>query len=599
MCGLFGHARLEHGERDRSRAALDVLRHRGPDQWGEWSNSQVYMGHRRLSILDLSEHGRQPMVSDDGRVIIAVNGEIYNFRALRGALETGSGARFRSESDSEVLLHGYRAWGISGVLDRLDGMYAFSIYDAETRRLFLARDRVGIKPLYYAMWRGGIVWASELKALEAVLANDGLEVDPTAVYDFLTYWYVPTPKTLYRKVFKLEPAHYLEFDVYTGAMSKSRYWALEPAVESITPDDAAEHLRALVSQSVREQLVSDVPVGFFLSGGMDSSVLVAEAAAAGADVRTYTIGFDVTAHDETPYAAVVAARFGTKHHARRLTLSAAADSFPSLRPWYDEPFADTSALPTFLVSRFARETVTVALSGEGGDEVFGGYSSYLTFERRLARRLANIPGLGAVASTVRRALLVPGVRKVGRRLEPFLLNDDVELFARVRSRMLARDKQEYADRLGIDPAYDPYWHFRAFYRTDLPVLTRLQYLDFHTLLPDDLLTKVDRASMAVGLEVRVPFLAKGVIDFAFSLPEHVRFLGGRLKGLLKYAYRDRLPAEILGRPKKGFSIPTRAWSEGLLGGGSSQETILRSLFPRELDAAMNRGRVAEPVVGLR
>jgi asparagine synthase (glutamine-hydrolysing) len=583
MCGLFGYVHCGGVPPTTGAAALRALAHRGPDQQGEWTDARVYMGHRRLSIIDLSDRARQPFVSEDGAVVVTVNGEIYNFQQLRSELS----ARhcFRTKSDSEVVLHGYVEWGIRGLLDRLEGMYAFCIHDLRANRLFLARDRVGIKPLYYSVRAKCIAWASELKALEIFLGAAQLEADVTAIYDFLTYLYVPSPKTLYKDVFKLEPAHYLEVDVTDGSVSGRRYWQLGTVQVADCIDVAAERLRSMIGAAVRAQLCSDVPVGFFLSGGVDSSVVVCEAATAGAPVHTYCIGFDDPHHDETQFAQRVASRFHTQHDTRILERSQIGPMFANLKAWFDEPFADTSAFPTYLVSKFARETCKVVLTGDGGDEVFGGYTWYTRFSRHMdARALAPrrlLPAVSRIRTRFRHSL----AGRVANRLELGMLNE-LELHARLLGGLLKDEKRRYRHELGIAADYDDFWHFRRYYKPELPTITRLQYLDFHTYLPDDILTKVDRVSMAVSLEARVPLLATEVVEYAFSLPESIRFYGGKSKGVLKHAYRDLLPAETIERDKRGFSIPARSYVREVVAPGSTkQEAILDKLYGAVLSAA--------------
>ena len=576
MCGLFGYVCPDNVRPETRHAALDTLAHRGPDQQGEWVSPNVYIGHRRLSILDLSERARQPFVSDDHAVVVSVNGEVYNFQELRRQLSAKH--HFCTTSDSEVVLHGYREWGIRGLLSRLEGMYAFCIHDTRENRLFLARDRVGIKPLYYSVRGRCISWASELKALEMFLGTGGLELDATGMYDFLTYLYVPSPKTMYKDVFKLEPAHYIDVDVARGSLQKHCYWQLVVHESTDSIDVAAERIRGMIGSAVGAQLCSDVPVGFFLSGGIDSSVVVSEAAKAGHTVHTYSIGFDDEEHDETAFAKLVAERFGTQHRTRTLRRAEIAPMFVKLREWFDEPFADTSAFPSHLVSRFARETCKVVLTGDGGDEVFGGYGWYTAFsthvdDTQLVPR-SWLAFLSSIRGRSRRSL----VGRLANRIELGLLSE-LELHTRLLGGLLKEQKRRQAVDLGIASDYDDYWHFRKFYRPELPVITRLQYLDFHTYLPDDILTKVDRTSMAVSLEARVPLLATEIVEYAFSLPEQVRLHGKRNKGLLKYAYRERLPPETIDRDKQGFSIPARTYAREIAARGrSKQEVILTELY---------------------
>lgn len=574
MCGIFGHTRYDAADVDRSRRALHTLSHRGPDQWSDWQDERVYSGHRRLSIIDLSERGRQPMLDESGQVVLSANGEIYNFRDLR--LELERDAVFRSESDSEVLLHGYRAWGIDGLLERIDGMFAFALYDAQLGKIFLARDRLGIKPLYYA-WNGELAWASELKALTSFF-GDRLRVDPTALYDFLTYLYVPSPKTLYRDVFKLLPGELVEFDCADKRLTTRRYWHLSSMPGDVGLREGAARIRELVGRSVSDQMVSDVPVGFFLSGGIDSSVVVAEATECSDSVHTFTIGFTDANRDETPHANRIAELFGTRHTVEMLSVPDVAELFGDLRTWYDEPFGDTSAFPSYLVARLARRRATVVLTGDGGDEVFGGYNRYRRLGTGLVRRLPRIPALRPLTASAGRSSNRT-LRRVSRRLETALVASDLENYVRVMGGMVREEKQRYAEAWEIPADYDDYWYFRQHLRDDLPPRRRLQYLDLHTYLHDDILTKMDRVSMAVSLEARVPLLSHKVVEYAFGLPEDVTYAGGELKGVLRRAYADVLPDEILARPKQGFSIPPTAYREELdIQGHDRQVTILTRLF---------------------
>lgn len=579
MCGLFGFVAADGGvaaRLEKARAARDTLIHRGPDQAGEWHDEHAYVGHRRLSIIDTSEAGRQPMASDDGAVVIAANGEIYNFRALRAELEA-AGAAFRSGSDSEVILHGYRFWGIEKLLAKIDGMYAFSIYDAAQGMLYLVRDRAGIKPLYYG-WRGGVLsWASELKALVAFHGRDALTVDNTALYDFLTYRYVPSPKSCYREIGKLPPAHLLRLDIASGQMEVRRYWQLPFGDEPVDEKQASEELAHLLARSVSEQMVADVPVGFFLSGGVDSSLVTALAARDGHMVNTFSIGFGIEGFDETPYAEMVARHVGARHRTDIITPDLDLPFPDWLLQLYDEPFADTSALPTWYVARHARKAATVVLTGDGGDELFGGYRWYGEMPRhaRYAWLLRRVPGW------VARDFPVGRVRRVLAAMsgEPDLLASLNTLFFTPSSRETrARARSE----LGIPADYDDMWFFRQFWRPqDMPLRKALQYLDFHTFLPDDCLTKVDRATMAHSLEARVPFLSLALMEFAFRQPESFLYRDGRLKGGLKHAFQDLLPQAIHDRGKKGFSLPWAKW-HGQLGSGRQ---LTASVLERFLQTA--------------
>lgn len=573
MCGFVGGTDPSWNY----AAALASIEHRGPDDGRLHLDGPVHVGFRRLAIIDLDAAAGQPMFADDGRTWIVFNGEIYGFLALRKELEN-RGRRFRTNSDTEVILQAFAEWG-DAFVDHIDGMFAIAIWDAASNKLKLWRDRPGIKPLYYYYDGRRFAFASELKALERALDPGDLVPDETALYDFLSYRYIPAPKTLYRNCFKLPPAHRLAFDPGTGTLSEPvAYWEIEVPRQPapITADVAAEELRALIDESVRDQMIADVPLGFFLSGGVDSSVVVAAASGLGGDVSTFSIGFDSDDSSETPYAREVARLFGTKHHERILSQSAAGDLLPNLKTWFDEPFADESALPTYLVSKVARENVTVVLTGDGGDEVFGGYSTYPRFERY--DRLPSWPaGMDNLTWVLRRPF---GKRSAVARVTSLVelaFSDGPRLWGKIMLGMPEAAKSEYRSRFGIPADYDDWWHFREHWRDDLPLRTRLQLVDFHTFMPGLVLTKVDRTTMAVSLEARVPFLARRIVEFSFGLPEPVRYHDGQLKGLLKYAYRGILPDDILHRRKKGFGIP-RYYLQDLDSGLFIQDHLLRSLY---------------------
>ena len=581
MCGLFGYIDLQNSSLDekaieRAREALNTLTHRGPDQWSESVQGPVYMGHRRLSILDLSESGRQPM--RDGDVTITVNGEIYNFQPLRKELRED---RFKSSSDSEVVLHGYREWGIHKLLEKIDGMYAFTVFDAKNGELHLVRDRAGIKPLYYAHIDNKLVWASELKAIEKFFDGQGvLKTDNTALYDFLTYRYIPAPKTMYQNVFKLEAGHILTVNLDSKQSSPRRYWVLEPSNNTHSVAENCEQLRALIGKSVKEQMVSDVPIGFFLSGGLDSSVVVAEAVQHATNPATFSIGFDHKAHDETHYAEMVAKHCATNQRTEIISVDDALDLPTQMRRWYDEPFADNSALPSYYVSKFAKQHSTVVLTGDGGDELFGGYRWYKRFPafQKAQAPVVSIFQKGPCLSWARGQSGV--LRKVLERVDLFTHFDPLALYAALVGGAPTQSRKAYAEYLEIPQDYDPYWSFRRYWREDLPTRKRLQYLDFHTFLPEDIFTKVDRVSMAVSLEARVPLLSREIIEFAFSLPESFLYLNGQLKGGFKEAYRDALPPDIIDRPKKGFSVPMHIWGKKTLEGDNSFEEEVFAHFKK-------------------
>lgn len=573
MCGFVGGTdpSLRFGE------ALDTLVHRGPDAGELRLVAPVYVGFRRLSIIDLKASANQPMLAPDGTSWIVFNGEVYGYRELRADLAK-RGHVFHTDSDTEVVLHAYLEWGAE-FIDRIDGMFAIAIWDARSQQLRLYRDRPGIKPLYYFYDGRRFVFASELKAIEKALGADNLAIDGTACYDFLGYRYVPAPKTLYKRCYKLPPAHELVYTPATGALqSPRRYWQIAIPREPRTPplESCCEELRALIATSVAEQMIADVPLGFFLSGGVDSSVVVAAAASTGAHVATFSIGFDSDAVSETPFARAVASRFGTDHHERILTQASAQELLPKLKSWFDEPFADESALPTYLVSAAARQHVTVVLTGDGGDEVFGGYRTYARYAR-YARWPSWPPQVERLTYSLRRPFQR---RHVVSRIVTLLetaFSDGPNLWAKLMGGMSTPAKKAYARELEIPRDYDDWWHYREFWRDDLPLRTRLQYLDFHTFMPGLVLTKVDRTSMAVSLEARVPLLARRVVEFSFGIAESLRYHRNEPKGLLRHAYRGVLPDHILDRRKKGFGIP-RYYLKDVSGGRVIQEHVLRSLF---------------------
>ena len=555
MCGIFGLI-TENLNIERARLSLDTLKHRGPDQWGEYIEIELYLGHRRLSIIDLSENGRQPMISEDGNVIITVNGEIYNYREIRNELKQIY--NFRSESDSEVILHGYRHFGINGLLERIDGMFAFCIYDKKKQKIFLVRDRAGIKPLFYGIINGTYIWASELKAIEKYF-NGQLQKDNSAIYDYLTYSYIPSPKTLYKNAYKLKPAHYLEIDLQNMTSNLVNYWSIKKElVNNITISEAGEQLRLLVRKSVKEQLMSDVPLGYFLSGGIDSSIVVYEASKVNDNNKTYTIGFEDPVHSEAVYARAIAHLCKTQHKERKLSEEDTIRLLPNMLEWYDEPYGDTSAVPSFLVSKFAREEVTVALTGDGGDELFGGYLWYRNFIKYSNKNI-HLPVNNLLLNIRNRnRYRIPG--KISNRLLNFNL-DKQSLYVKLLGGMLKEEKTNYRSLLNIEKDYDDYWCFKSLGTKEKIGIKDLMLLDFETYLPDDILTKMDRVSMAVSLEVRVPLLSRELIEFTFSLPEEILLYQGNLKGLVRYAYKDLLPEEILNRKKRGFNIPVHKWDQ--------------------------------------
>jgi len=573
MCGIAGLFHLttpKPVDPARVERMCAALAHRGPDGAGVWTAPGVGLGHRRLSIIDVAG-SPQPMASSDGRAMLVFNGEIYNFRELRAELRAG-GAEFRTGGDSEVILAAWQRWGPE-CLPRLQGMFAFALYDTVQRTLFLARDRLGVKPLFYApLSDGSLAFASELKGL---LVHPLLrrEIDPLAIEDYLTWGYVPDHRSILAGVHKLAAGHSLLLRHGAALPASSCWWDVSFADRHRgKPADLEAELVHLLRQAVTSRMVADVPLGAFLSGGVDSSSVVAlMAEASNEPVRTCSIGFDVGALDETSYADRIARQFATDHRARTVS----ADDFAqadSLAAMFDEPFADASALPTWRVCQLAREKVTVALSGDGADEAFAGYrrQRFQHHEERLrgllpqAVRSAVFGGLGHVYP---KADWAP--RPLRAKTTLLALAESGEA---AYARALAINTPAGRDRL-----YSPeFRRLRGDYRAEQPLidqmrgaparsgLDRAQYADLKFWLPGDILTKVDRTSMAVGLEAREPLLDHRLIEFAAGLPEGLRVRGGQGKWLLKAAMRRYLPDEILFRPKQGFVTPLAQWFRGPL-----------------------------------
>jgi asparagine synthase (glutamine-hydrolysing) len=570
MCGIAGILHPAAAAREPRRQAVErmisTLTHRGPDDEGCFLDDLVALGHRRLSIIDL-EGGRQPMSNESGDVWIVFNGEIYNHRDLQRILE-GKGHTFRTRSDTEAIVHAYEEWG-PACLDRLLGMFAFAIWDAPRRRLFLARDRVGKKPLYYTRLAGGVLlFGSELKALTAY-PDLPLSIDLEALSDFLTLTYVPRAKSIFRGVHKLLPGHYLIADA-AGVTVRS-YWDVSFA-GAAGEANAAERVAELLRGAVTDRLESDVPLGAFLSGGIDSSAVVAfMAQAMRTPVITAAIAFPERQFDESRYARQVAELFCTDHREHTVT-TAAIDVLDRLIWHYDEPFADSSAVPTYYVAQLARERVTVALSGDGGDESFAGYRRYYYDVRENAVRellpaSLRQPVFGALGALYPKADYLPQVFR-GKTFLSNVARTPWEAYLHTVSGMDESDKNRLlsADTRAALGGYRTADLFAELYAAagDTDALGRIQYIDFKTYLPDDILTKVDRASMASSLEVRCPLLDHRLIEYAAALPSRVKLRGTRTKVILKEALRGVLPSEILERRKMGFAMPVGDWLRGPL-----------------------------------
>ncbi|MFF5262487.1 asparagine synthase (glutamine-hydrolyzing) [Actinomadura viridis] len=560
MCGIAGTASTGRADPRLIRRMCDAMVHRGPDGSGFHDGEHAALGMRRLAIIDVAG-GDQPVYNEDGTVAAVFNGEIYNFGALREDL-IRRGHRFTTSGDSECLVHLYEEYG-DDLVHRLRGMFAFAIWDGGRGRLLLARDRVGKKPLYYRANGTSLTFGSELKTL---MQDPGIprEVDPVALHHYLTYQYVPAPWSIYSEVRKLPPGHLLVWR--DGAFDVRRYWRLDFTPRQVSgEEEAAERLRELLLEATRIRMTSERPLGAFLSGGIDSSAVVAAMAMeSSAPVKTFSIGFDERRFDERQYARMVAERYGTDHH--ELVVSPSVlDVLPTLAWHYDEPFADSSAIPSFYVARMGREHVTVVLNGDGGDECFGGYRRYVAMMRtgRVAVPAALRPSLGRFGTLLTaRSSSRTHLRRAGRVLE-LLGQPAPRRYARLMSYFTPEQKFElYTDALrerlaGIDSYRlmdDAFAASRA--GSDIG---RIMDVDVNTYLPGDLLVKMDIATMANSLEARSPFLDHHLMEWAAGLPAGMKIRSGTTKYLLKKAVAEWLPPELIARPKMGFGVPLAAW----------------------------------------
>jgi asparagine synthase (glutamine-hydrolysing) len=585
MCGIAGFVESSTSASpvgpDDSRALVqrmcDVIRHRGPDDEGVWVAQGVALGMRRLSIIDLST-GHQPIHNEDRTVWIVFNGEIYNFPELRRELEA-AGHRFYTSTDTEVIVHAYEQWG-KDALARLRGMFGLAIWDSARRLLLIARDRIGIKPMHYATVDGRLYFGSELKSL--LEAPDlPRDLDPDALDHYLSFLYTPRDGSIFKSVRKLPPGHLLTWQ--DGRVAVEQFWQM-PAYETFkgSEAEAVSQLRDVLTDAVRSHLISDVPLGAFLSGGIDSSLVVGMMSqVSGSRVKTFSIGFDEPEFDELEAARRVAQHFGTEHHEFVVKPDGVA-ILDRLISHFDEPFADSSAIPTWYVSEMARRHVTVVLSGDGGDELFGGYDRYVPHPRVVAFDRYSPLALRGVAAMAA-AGLPHGVRgknflrHVGRDAQGRYL-DAIRFFgADEKPALLTPDVR--AALAGPDPETVLARHFRRF--AHLPWASQMMRFDAETYLPEDVLTKVDRMSMAHSIESRVPLLDNEVIAFASALPSSMKIKNGRRKHVLKEVAATLLPPDILNRPKQGFGVPLGTWFRG----------NLRELFADTLlsPAALQRG----------
>jgi asparagine synthase (glutamine-hydrolysing) len=560
ICGVLHKDRHQPVEQIAIKRMCDAIVHRGPDDEGYHVAGQVGLGMRRLSIIDL-ETGSQPIYNEDHSCVIVFNGEIYNHQEIRHQLEA-RGHRFRTHSDTEAIVHAYEEYG-DACPEYLNGMFAFAIWDERRQRLFLARDRLGIKPLYYSVESERLVFGSELKSLLQI-RDMSKTIDGKALDNFLTFEYIPAPATIFEQIRKLPPAHTLGYE--QGTIRIQRYWSLRYQRSSESEEKLAERLRELLYDAVKIRLMSDVPLGAFLSGGLDSSSIVAMMRRATDSVKTFSIGFDDSTYNELPFARAVASAFHTEHYEEFLDPDIVSLADRLLRH-LDEPFGDFSIFPTYLVSQMARKYVTVVLSGDGGDELLAGYDTYLA--DRMARQYQLLPAV------VRRGIINPAVRRLpptrkkkglinrarrfveGLQLPPHLQHVRWMIFLQ-ESDKVDLYRSDYRDSLR---EHNPYRFIEEKLKEidSQDPLDQQEYVDITTYLVDNILVKVDRMSMATSLETRVPFLDHRFVEFAASIPARLRLNNKTTKYLLKTALRDQLPDTILKRGKEGFSIPIKNW----------------------------------------
>lgn len=585
MCGIAGFidygGQLSDGQIAATVTSMtEKLRHRGPDAGDTWvdNEARVALGHRRLAIIDLSPQGRQPMTSADGRYVIVFNGEIYNYPAIRKELEEQKKQpAWRGHSDTEVILTAVTAWGVAAAVKKFVGMFAFALWDRRERKLYLARDRMGEKPLYYGWHDGTLLFASELKALRAhPLFRPQLDRGAVALY--LRHSYIPAPYSIYKGIRKLPPGTILTIE--GGTSDSTAYWSLKDLAENSTPftgeerENAVDILEAALREAVKLQMISDVPLGAFLSGGVDSSTIVAlMQSQSGEAVKTFSIGFMQEQYDEAKYAKEVAKHLGTDHTELYVTPQEAMTVIPRLARIYDEPFADSSQIPTILVSELARSKVTVSLSGDGGDELFGGYTRYFWGDA-IWRRIRLIP------QSVRRVTSW-GIKSVPLNTWNSIIGKSGTLIPAFRqshpgnkiyklAHLMASETQEEMYKSLVSQWQDPQEIISA--AEHGTVLTnpiqwpsvnnfpeRMMYFDMMSYLPDDILVKVDRAAMSVSLETRVPFLDHRLIELAWRMPLNLKITETQGKWLLRQVLYRYVPAHIIERPKMGFGVPIEHW----------------------------------------
>lgn len=568
MCGIVGKLNFNSGRpvrREQIETMTDSLRHRGPDDDGVWVSGNVGLGHRRLSIIDLSPDGRNPMCNEDGTIWIVFNGEIYNFQALRQVL-LARGHCFRSRTDTEVILHAYEEYGPRCV-EHFRGMFAFAIWDGVRRELLLARDRLGVKPLFYSATSSSILFASEIKA---IMSSGDIEPtpDPVSIHEFLLWQCIPSPRTGFQNIKKLPPASILTWRE-GGDVEIEKYWELDYTPHSLPAPDVERHVRQMVEEATRLRLVADVPVGIFLSGGIDSAcVLAAAHDSMPGKIKTFSVAFGHKDFDESPYARLLAKHFETDHHELEVTPDA-LQLLPKMAEMFDEPFADSSAIPTYYLCKYTSEHVKVALSGDGGDEAFGGYQRYLALKGlQLLHRIPGEKWISLVRSLLPHRAVGRSKQRYLRELLPIVKREAREQYRAIFLGLMEADQwhslyhDDFLNELAGAGDGDFLFGWDAPSAPD--VLTRAMAADTFSYIPEDLNVKVDICSMACGLEVRSPFLDHKLVEFCASMPSSLKIHGMQQKYILKQAFRKELPSEILKRGKAGFALPISEWFRGEL-----------------------------------
>ncbi|MFN3950867.1 MAG: asparagine synthase (glutamine-hydrolyzing) [Thermaurantimonas sp.] len=566
MCGFAGIIDFAGiTTKESIKNSIDLLHHRGPDDEGiehiVSDTFSAFLAFKRLSVIDLSSAGHQPMYTPEKDIFIVFNGEVYNYRYLRKEL-LSDGIKFKSESDTEVILYLYKKYGIS-FLSKLNGMFAISLLDLKTKKLFLIRDRVGVKPLYYKILSGrGIMFASEIKSL-LPLDEEKQEIDYPSVFKYFSYGYIPAPDTIFKGIKKLLPAHYLEYDISAKNYKTASYWT----IKNTTPPSANQHeltetLESLLKDSFGLRMVSDVPVGIFLSGGYDSTAVAALLQSeSSARLRTFTIGFEDSDYNEATYAERIAQHIGSEHTTLYCKSQDAIELVPKLPYFYDEPFGDSSSIPTMLVSKLARKHVTVSLSADGGDELFAGYQRHLKAVNQIQKVLSIPDFLKSAGAGLSR--LIPHQTNVckhdfGSKLFVYLTHQKPSrLFL---NQLSVFSPKQIQSLLSSTSYYDT---ISSVFLPDFPrgsILSEVLLTDFYTYLPEDILTKVDRATMSASLEGREPLLDYRLVEFAFSLPDDFKIKNGHIqKAVLKKIVHKYIPKELIERPKMGFGIPIHRW----------------------------------------